>query len=151
MPLLDVVAIVPQPPPGIIPELPHAWTSPYLAVIDTYRVLLILCDLYMIYLLCFSIFLLPTKMQKALTFSFACSVLVGMWTQVERIGASPSWRLIFITVGTVAGLWGAYKYITIGTPKDQRRWWWMFKPPIMEPPRMRRPPPTGASVREDIP
>ena len=125
----------PEPPPLIdLPDLPHAWSSPYLAAFDTLRVLVALGSLYLLYLLAFAAFVSKYPPQRALSGAFALAVLVDLWTQVERIGRPVSWRFPVVTAMVVLGVWGALRYMTAGHRLRDIRLSSLFIPPPPPPP-----------------
>lgn len=112
--------LITPPPPGgqliDLPDLPHAWSTPYLWLFDTLRVIAIVVSLYLVYLLAFSAARSRSAPQRVLTIALNIAVLLSIWTQVERIGRPVSWRLPFVLFMAVAGVWAALQYMTAGRP-----------------------------------
>ena len=74
------------PPPLVdLPDLPHAWSTPYLALWDTLRVAVVVVSLYLVYLLAYNAFTVRRTEQRMVSSAFALAVMLSVWTQVERI------------------------------------------------------------------
>ena len=131
------------PPPLVdLPDLPHAWSTPYLALWDTLRVAVVVVSLYLVYLLAYNAFTVRRTEQRMVSSAFALAVMLSVWTQVERIGRPLSWRFPVVAVMAVMGVWGALRYMSDGRRIRELTLTRLLRPPPPPPPPP-APPQTG--------
>jgi len=123
------------PPPLVdLPDLPHAWSTPYLALWDTLRVAVVVVSLYLVYLLAYNAFTVRRTEQRMVSSAFALAVMLSVWTQVERIGRPLSWRFPVVAVMAVMGVWGALRYMSDGRRIRELTLTRLLRPPPPPPP-----------------
>lgn len=159
-----VRAVSTAPPPRgqlvDLPDLPHAWSTPYLLAFDSLRTLTVVVSLYLVYLLAFTAARSRSRPQRLLVIALDVAVLLSVWSQVERIGRPVSWRLPFVMFMAAAGVWSALQYMTDGRPWREFTLRSFLTPPTPQPPvmdpdelrrRLRRPAPAPASAPDHPP
>lgn len=116
-----------------VPDLPQAWTAPYLALVDTVRVLIVVECLYLVYLLAYYAFVARSWQQRATGVAFMLAVVLSVWTQIERIGRPLSWRLPVAAVMATLGVWGALRFMSGGHRLRDLTFSSLFRPPVVPP------------------
>lgn len=109
----------PPPPPrqrvdfwsDLDPAFNNTWFStPFLIVMDTIRVCIILGSLWYVFLTARAIFAAPTKTQRALLISNIFYGMLGIVITYARLGDPVTMRFLLVVGGVAFGVWGSWYY-----------------------------------------